>query len=112
MTGRRAEARTSRGRTSVVLGLLLAEAVLLLLRRGEALVTSVLGRTSTRRGRSIEAAIGLASMAFAIVTDARISSPEPALSPSAWSSFASCVEAGDRGCEVAIAPEGWRVTAP
>ena len=79
---------------------------------GMAVLILVLGLTAARRGIRIVSAIALASMAFAIVTDARIASPEPDLSPSAWSSFASCVEASDGACEVAIAPEGWRVTTP
>ena len=79
---------------------------------GMAVLALVLGLTATRRGLRILSAITLVAMAFAIVTDARIPNPEPDLSPTAWSSFASCVEAGDGPCDVAIAPEGWRVTAP
>lgn len=79
---------------------------------GMAVLVLVLGLTATRRGLRILSAITLVAMAFAIVTDARIPNPEPDLSPTAWSSFASCVEAGDGPCDVAIAPEGWRVTAP
>jgi hypothetical protein len=78
---------------------------------GMAVLILVLGLTATRRGIRILSVIALVSMAFAIITDARIPSPEPELSPTAWSSFATCVEAGDGACEVAIAPEGWRVTA-
>lgn len=79
---------------------------------GMAVLILVLGLTATQRGVRILSAIALVSMAFAIITDARIPSPEPELSPAAWTSFASCVDAGDRACEVAIAPEGWRVTVP
>lgn len=79
---------------------------------GLAVLVLVLGLTAPGRGIRILAAITLVAMAVAIVTDARIPSPEPALDSAAWSTFASCVEAGNGPCDVAIAPEGWRVTAP
>lgn len=72
----------------------------------------VLGLTGRRLWLRVLATICLVAMTFAIVMDFSIPNPAPVLDPAAWSDFAACVEADAPACEVAIAPEGWKVSVP
>lgn len=76
---------------------------------GFAILILVVGVTARRRWIRILGVVGLVASGFALVTSAMIPSPTPPLNPDDWNAFIVCVDRGG-SCEVAIAPEGWRVT--
>jgi len=75
---------------------------------GFAILILVVGVTARRRWIRILGIVGLVASGFALITSAMIPSPTPPLSPDDWDAFVACVDDGG-DCEVAIAPEGWRV---
>lgn len=78
---------------------------------GFAVLILVLGITARQLWVRVVGVVGVAASAFAMVTSAVIASPTPPLEPAAWDAFVACVDEGG-SCEVAIAPEGWRLRAP
>ncbi len=77
-----------------------------------AILILVLGIRGRPRWTRIVAVVALVGMSFAFVVDFLLPPVTPLLDAQEWQTFTACVESGESGCSIDIAPAGWKVTLP